>query len=37
MRHRTLTTELVSDLNPEVSLDDLFTDIDEIGYPGIAR
>lgn len=31
--HRPLTAEVVARLNPEVTLDDLAADLDEIGYP----
>ena len=32
--HRPLTRALVARLNPDLSLDDLAEDVEEIGYPG---
>jgi hypothetical protein len=36
-RHRALTAEVVTRLNPEVSLDEMAADASEIGYPETAR
>ena len=33
-RHEPLSVELLSALNPELSLADIAADLDEIGYPG---
>jgi len=34
-RHEVLTPDLLASLNPEVSLSDLRSDLDEIGYPNV--
>lgn len=36
-KHKPLLAEIISDLNPDVSIDDLKSDINEIGYPATAQ